>query len=180
MEAYNNPREITTLCRGLAARSHVLDAAPLRHAREVELSAYAPRSGELRDRCIERRWATLKRFVRRNRTCRFTLRVVGDREAADPILTALGPASYYQDVIQPSNVFISELPARVAEPVYFRCPDAEIFAWPGVTVRFPRDKWRRATVRDALVVLVVPHGDPAASFPSRRAGRTKQLQLPLR
>ncbi len=176
-EDYANPRNIASVVRQLRAQSGELDAALLRPCREVELSAFDSRTGTLMDRMTGGNTAAMKAFVLRNRSCRFSMRVVADRAEAGPILKALGFPSYTEDVKGSATVFVKELPAQVPEPVCFHCHDAEVYAWPGVAVRFPRDQWRRAAIRDAVVILVQPRRDPAQPVESHNTPKAEQGRL---
>ncbi len=177
MPIYTNSPEFAKAFRSLQGRSGVLDAGLLRSCRELELTAFNRHSDRLEDRCFECRLATLKHFVKRHHTAKFTLRVVADLDTARLICGVLGLPVCYQDVKQPATVLLKEFPTRVPEPVCFRCTDAEVYVWAGVIIRFPRDEWQRATIRDALVVLVAPCADPLCLSPARKRTQSRQLQL---
>ena len=174
---YQHPQHPASILRALASRSRVLDARLLGNARSVEVTAFDPSTGQIRDRISETRAAGIKQFVRRNRFASFAFRIIADRETAGSITSALGWSGCYETVKGPGSVLTREVLAVPREAICFRVEDGEVCTWPGVTVTFPRDDYGRATVRDAPVILFELATPTTGSPIQRGLLRNAQLQL---
>jgi hypothetical protein len=176
-EEYQDSPHPSRILRALASRSRVLDAGLLTDAGSVEVTAFDPSTGQMRDRISETRAAGIKRFVLRNRLATFALRIIADRETAGSITNALGMSTCYETVKGPRSVLTRELLAVPREATCFRADDGDVYGWPGVTVAFPRDDWGRSTIRDALVILFEPARPAGDRFPPGISGVVDQFEL---
>lgn len=170
---------ITRILSCLAERTLDLRASSLSGSEQIEITATHRRSGAL----FERAWASgvpeLKRFIRRNRQALFALHVTAKPSIARRLCAALGAPSLYTSSHSGERLRISESAAAGARREITILAEPETYAWRGVTIRFPRDPWQRASIRDALIILTVR---PAAigKVKARPLCETStQLSLPL-
>jgi hypothetical protein len=172
----NNP---TKLLRALTSRSCILDAGLLRGAENIEITAAEPRTGVVLNSICTRRLLVAQNFIRRNRRALFTLHVSCAPVIAERVQVVLGGPALYDSTASDGRFHISYPAPCAAMREIVRFPHSLICAWCGVTVRFPRDPYGRATIRDAVIVVTVR---PEPSRSRRRppaCGSAPQLPLAL-
>jgi hypothetical protein len=163
----------------MAKGNRELEASSLRGSEEIEITAWDRRTGALLDGACTTRLPELKKLVRRNRQALFTLRIWARPAMAHRLCSALGVPWLYDSSHSGERLRISIPLTADAKREITIAAEAETYAWHGVSIHFPRDRWQRATLRDTLLVLTVR---PAArrQLKARELRRTApQLSFPL-
>lgn len=201
MSSESDTEALMEVLSGLAKRSLELDASLLCDAEEIEITVSDARSRKVLDRAWSKKLPALKRFICRIRQAQrkrgaarragrvhasgeydailFMVRVRGGRGVADRLHAALGLPSRCHSSPIGEGLRISEPRTADAKREITICAQGATYIWRGVTIRFPRDLWQRATIRDTLLALTVgPDGlkQVKARTPSATA---PQPSLPL-
>jgi hypothetical protein len=154
--SYHIPPETARALHRLKDGARLLDAGILPRTDAVEILAFDPSTGDLRDSATHTRWAAAKRFVLRNWGCAFSLRICAGGSVVEEIRATLGMADWFEAV---SGAAVGEardpLGARPAAQ-RFRVEAADVWIWVGVTIHFPGGRLRHVVLRDVRVVLVEP------------------------